>query len=89
MLRALKSKSRRAYILCFLLIVLKLVKLSCDILLSNVKCRIANEGELGMLKTAKAEVFEMCRLRLCHEQEKWHRKTLPSPLSTKKTFSNG
>lgn len=57
MLRALKSKSRHAYILCFLLIVLKLVKLSCDIFLSNVKCRIANEGELGMLKTAKAEVF--------------------------------
>lgn len=57
MLRALKSKSRHAYILCFLLIVLKLVKLTRGIFLSNVKCRIANEGELRMLKTAKAEIF--------------------------------
>lgn len=41
----------------FLLIVLKLVKLTRGIFLSNVKCRIANEGELRMLKTAKAEIF--------------------------------
>lgn len=47
--------------------------------MSNVKCRIANEGELGMLKTAMAEVFKKYRLRLCHEQEKWHRKTFPLP----------
>lgn len=55
--------------------------------MSNVKCRIANEGELGMLKTAMAEVFKKCRLGLCHEQEKWHRKTLPLPHSTKKKLS--